>query len=139
MIRLKILLAVLAGTVLLGGCESRFAQDFQASLAQVGDKLSGTEVAPPEPTLYDQLTEQDVAKAAAAVQSALEKHPDQKPLSWRNKATGASGQVLPVRTRKTDTGVYCRDYQERLTVGGKSARYDNTACRNRAGRWVWTS
>jgi surface antigen len=105
-----------------------------ALLALAGCRTAGTFDGP---DLYARLSEQDVAIAAATLQSTLERHQENEPASWRNPATGSEGVIWPVDTWLTDTGYYCRRYRETLAVGGERFTYDNTACRNDAGRWVW--
>ncbi len=56
-------------------------------------------------------------------------------ISWSNPETGNSGTVTP-RREWTDTGGnYCREYQQTITVGGKTEQAHGTACRQPDGTW----
>ncbi len=56
-------------------------------------------------------------------------------ISWSNPETGNSGTVTP-RREGTDTGGnYCREYQQTITVGGKTEQAHGTACRQPDGTW----
>lgn len=56
-------------------------------------------------------------------------------ISWSNPESGNSGTVTP-RREGTDTGGnYCREYQQTITVGGKTEQAHGTACRQPDGSW----
>jgi surface antigen len=56
-------------------------------------------------------------------------------ISWSNPETGNSGTVTP-RREGTDTGGnYCREYQQTITVSGKTEQAYGTACRQPDGTW----
>lgn len=55
--------------------------------------------------------------------------------SWRNPDTGHYGTVQPLRTYQTPAGRYCREYQQTVTVGGRTQRAYGTACRQPDGSW----
>jgi len=48
---------------------------------------------------------------------------------------GASGSVTVVRDGNSTTGRYCREFQQEVTIGGKSESAYGTACRNSDGSW----
>jgi surface antigen len=87
--------------------------------------------------LYDRVDERDVALAAAAMQQTLESAPDDVTQGWVNEATGHRGSITPTRTYLGANGYFCRDYREELRVGDQVGRYDHSACRDDAERWVW--
>ena len=80
-----------------------------------------------------------LALAAAALQRTLETVPDGETRGWRNVQSGSEGRITPIRTYLSDGGYFCREYREELTVAGGEAAgaFDNRACRNDAGHWVW--
>lgn len=88
----------------------------------------------PEP-LYTKMTPDDVLTANKTVQNALEKALSGTRLSWKGSVSGHSGSVTPVNTFKSKSGLYCRIYEETLTIGKRSERYTDTACRDSDGRW----
>ena len=59
-----------------------------------------------------------------------------QPIEWRNPDTGHHGRVTPIREgNNRRTGAYCREYQQTVTVGGRSRDAYGTACRQRDGSW----
>jgi surface antigen len=89
-----------------------------------------------KPTRAD-LTDSDVTLAVATMEAALEHAGQGESRTWRNPETGHTGAVMPRRTYVSGAGSYCRDYQETLNANGRSATYQNTACRDADGMWHW--
>jgi surface antigen len=58
-----------------------------------------------------------------------------QPISWRNPDSGNSGTVTPTREGTAANGDYCREFQQSVTVGGKSEQAFGTACRQPDGSW----
>jgi surface antigen len=56
-------------------------------------------------------------------------------VSWNNPQTGNSGTVTPIRDGTTKSGAYCREYQQTITVAGKTEKAYGTACRGADGQW----
>jgi surface antigen len=57
-------------------------------------------------------------------------------IAWSNPDTGNHGYVTPVREgRDTATGAYCREYQQTVSVGGRTEQAYGTACRQPDGSW----
>ncbi|MDH3414108.1 MAG: RT0821/Lpp0805 family surface protein [Gammaproteobacteria bacterium] len=92
------------------------------------------QVQDPEP-LYTRMTPDDVLAANETVRNALENALSGMRLSWKSTTSGHSGSVTPVNTFKTKSGLYCRVYEEMLTIGKQTERYTDTACRDSKGRW----
>jgi surface antigen len=91
-----------------------------------------------EPALYGQLSDADVALAATAMQDGLETLPNDQAVRWRNPQSGHGGIITPRVTLISDTGSFCRRYDEQLSLAdGRTTTVENTACRDAAGRWVW--
>ena len=65
----------------------------------------------------------------------LENTPAGTTSEWENPDSGHSGSFTPVRTWKNDEGDYCREFQQSITVGGKTERAYGTACRQPDGTW----
>jgi surface antigen len=55
--------------------------------------------------------------------------------TWQNPQSGNAGTVTPTRTFQTDSGSLCREFQQTITVGGRTERAYGTACRQRDGSW----
>lgn len=82
-----------------------------------------------------QLDERDRLLMQQASQQALETSKSGTATTWTNPDTGHSGTVTPVRTYQTQTGQYCREYQQTITVGGRTEEAYGTACRQPDGTW----
>jgi len=112
----------------LGGCAA--GHDLMQSAQSQLDSLFAQ-----EQPLYLAMTEADVQLANAALDQALETHASGTEASWRNRTSGNSGRVTPLRSFKLGDGTYCRDYRETVTVGGDSEAWTDTACRERTAFW----
>ncbi len=56
-------------------------------------------------------------------------------ISWSNPETGHSGTVTPRREGTDASGNTCREYQQTITVAGKTEQAYGTACRQADGSW----
>ena len=57
-------------------------------------------------------------------------------IAWSNPDSGNSGTVTAVRDgTQRDTGAYCREFQQTVTVGGRTEEAYGTACRQPDGTW----
>ena len=54
---------------------------------------------------------------------------------WNNASTGNSGTVTPVRDGTSTSGLYCREFQQTITVSGTTETAYGTACREPDGTW----
>jgi surface antigen len=68
-------------------------------------------------------------------QQTLERAPTRQTSQWRNPDSGNYGTVTPVRTFQSTQGQYCREYQQTITVGGRTEEGYGTACRQPDGTW----
>lgn len=80
------------------------------------------------------LDERDRRLQAEAAQRALESAPSGRGVAWNNPDSGHYGTVTPTRTYQS-AGTYCREYQQTVTIDGKSERAHGTACRQADGSW----
>jgi len=67
-------------------------------------------------------------------QRAFETTPTGRTVSWKNPDSGHYGQVTPTKTIYQG-GTVCREYQQKITVGGKTVEGYGTACRQQDGSW----
>jgi len=67
--------------------------------------------------------------------TALEQNPVGQPSSWRNPDSGNYGTVTPVRTYQEASGLYCREYEQTVVVGGERQSAYGNACRQPDGSW----
>lgn len=56
-------------------------------------------------------------------------------ITWSNPATEHSGSITPVREGTTSSGLYCREFQQSVRIGGETERAYGTACRQPDGSW----
>jgi len=77
----------------------------------------------------------DMAYYQNTQQKALETAQAGQSLPWNNPQSGNSGVVIPQAPFKNETGQYCREFQNKITVGGKTESGYGTACRQPDGSW----
>lgn len=85
-----------------------------------------------------QLDERDRMLMARNTQTSLEKGKSGVPTRWVNPDTGNRGAIIPRRAIKVRRGkreTYCREFQQTITVGGKTERAFGRACRQPDGSW----
>jgi surface antigen len=68
-------------------------------------------------------------------QKALESNRSGRASTWRNPDSGHSGTITPTKTYDTAAGQPCREYQQTVTIGGKTESAYGTACRQNDGSW----
>lgn len=68
-------------------------------------------------------------------QRALETGQAGQALPWSNPQSGNSGSITPATPYKTESGQYCREFQNKITVGGQTQNAYGTACRQPDGSW----
>jgi len=66
---------------------------------------------------------------------ALEQNRSGQQSTWQNPDSGNYGTITPTRTIYNDVGQPCREYQQTITVGGRSQSGYGTACRDANGDW----
>lgn len=76
----------------------------------------------------------DAAYADRAESAALEYAPAGSATPWHNPDSGSYGTVTPVRTWET-AGGYCREFQHKAKIGGRTEEVYGTACRSPDGAW----
>ena len=81
------------------------------------------------------LDQRDKQMAYQAQQAALESTPTGNTGTWRNPDTGHYGSYTPTKTYETSSGQYCREYQEKVVIDGKTHSAYGTACRQPDGSW----
>ena len=81
------------------------------------------------------LTCRDQQKASTATQDTLETQKAGTTIAWNNPDSGNSGTVTPQNTYQQTDGAYCREFQQTITVGGKTEDGYGTACRQPDGSW----
>ena len=77
----------------------------------------------------------DRLAAANTAQQTFEYNKTGQAGTWRNPDNGHSGTITPTKTYQQADGAYCREYQQTVTVGGKTEQAYGTACRQPDGSW----
>jgi surface antigen len=77
----------------------------------------------------------DRAAAANTAQQTFENNKTGQPGTWNNPDNGHTGTITPTKTYQQADGAYCREYQQTVTVGGKTEQAYGTACRQPDGSW----
>lgn len=54
---------------------------------------------------------------------------------WSNPDSGNSGTITPTRDGVAAGGQYCREFQQTVTIGGRTQQTYGTACRESDGSW----
>ena len=83
----------------------------------------------------DDLDHRDREEAHRAAYHALENSRSGDAIAWKNPDSGHYGSVTPTRTYQRNSGEYCREYQQSITVGGQVHQGYGTACRQPDGTW----
>jgi len=81
------------------------------------------------------LDKADQAHANRTTQQSLESTPTGKPSRWVNPDSGHSGTVTPTRTFKSAGGQDCREFEQTVTIDGRTEVAYGTACRQPDGSW----
>ena len=80
------------------------------------------------------LDEVDRMRAHQAVTEATTA-PIGKKITWNNPESGNYGTVTPLRDGQADSGEYCREFQQTVTIGGREEEAYGYACRQPDGSW----
>lgn len=74
--------------------------------------------------------------AAQAAYERAQTAPIGQPITWDNPDNGHYGAVTPVREgTHNQTGEYCREFQQSVTIGGRPENAYGVACRQPDGAW----
>ncbi len=88
--------------------------------------------------LFQELDYPSLEAARDAVQIALEERPRGEAERWSVKGV-AQGAVVPIRTWKSQSGHWCREFEETLQLSdGRKQTTRAVRCRSSDGRWKLT-
>lgn len=73
---------------------------------------------------------------AGAFANTLETGRSGRTVAWTNPDSGATSSVTPIRTYRSASGQYCREYQTTGSIGGYDEDLYGTACRQPDGSWI---
>jgi surface antigen len=80
------------------------------------------------------LDKADQAAAGQAINTAYAA-PVGQTIRWNNPDSGNSGTITTTRDGYSQSGGYCREYQQTINVGGRQQTAYGTACQNQDGTW----
>lgn len=81
------------------------------------------------------LDKADKLYAERTANQAFEYNKTGEESSWSNPDSGNAGTVTPTQTTYADSGEPCREFQQTVTIGGKTEQAYGTACRQADGSW----
>ncbi len=81
------------------------------------------------------LDRMDQMHANRSYETAMESTPTGQTAAWSNPDSGHAGSYTPVKTYQSAAGNYCREFQQTITVGGRTETAYGTACRQPDGDW----
>lgn len=58
-----------------------------------------------------------------------------EPISWNNPQSGNSGEVVATKDGYSSSGKYCREYQQKVFIGGEEQTAYGRACQQPDGSW----
>ena len=117
-----------AGVFMISGCASTPLEQFAPNEVDIGS----------DSTLrsYAFLTEGDRAISWQVCQTALEKRKSGETENWQSTTTEMRGSVTPTHTWKTEAGIFCREFEERLGTSPNGMELTTaSACRGSDGLW----
>jgi len=79
----------------------------------------------------DAADRQYMSQANYQAQSA----PVGEPISWNNPNSGNAGEVVATKDGYSASGKYCREFQQKIYVGGQEETGVGTACQKPDGTW----
>ena len=124
-VRAKALLVpVLAGALLMG-CADAGNKETMGTLigAGIGNAIGRN---------MDKVDRMEMERAQY---QAFEYTPSGTSTKWYNPDTGNSGWVKPAPAYKDESGQYCREYQQKVTINGQEQQAYGRACRKPDGSW----
>lgn len=79
---------------------------------------------------------EDQRMLTVAIEQALEHTASGQTVEWRNPDSGAYGQVVPVRTYRSKSNHWCREYLASKVIDDMEQKTRAIACRAADGNWV---
>ena len=137
----RLLPLILASVIVLPACQGQGPKQSVGSKFGSGKgKLLGTAIgvlagAWMGGEIGKSLDAEDRAAMQRTSQRAMEKAKTGSRTKWSNPDSGNRGSITPTKTYKTASGQYCREYQQTVTVGGRTQEAYGTACRRPDGTW----
>jgi surface antigen len=77
----------------------------------------------------------DKSMSQRTAQTSLENNRTGQTSSWRNPDSGNAGTYTPTSTYRSSSGQDCREFEQTITVEGRTERAMGRACRQPNGTW----
>ncbi len=81
------------------------------------------------------LTKEDRVYLNKSLHHALEKTNTGHVTHWRDPISGNFGTITPTSIDKRHDGIFCRDYEETVTIKKHTTKYHHKACRESDNHW----
>ncbi len=143
----RLIVLVLTGTLVLGGCAMTKEEAGTATGAVAGGVLGSTigdgrgQIAATfVGMVLGALVGQEVGRSLDRMdewhaQHVLEYNRAGETTRWVNPDGDQEVAITPTKTYERSPGQYCREFQTEITVGGKREKAYGTACRQADGSW----
>ncbi|NOZ43133.1 MAG: hypothetical protein GXP02_08235 [Alphaproteobacteria bacterium] len=137
---------IIISSVALSSCTKEGAGTLLGAIG--GDGGTGSVIAVAAGTLAGAYIGQEIGKSLdradrqamqRQTQYSLESTPSGNVTVWQNPDSGNSGTITPQPAYTNKANQYCREYQQTVTVGGKTQTAYGTACRQPDGTWKITN
>lgn len=122
-----------------GGFVQRYALAAAIAFALVGGLagyLGGEYRAREELAAIAAREAEDQRILSATIEQALENSASGESVAWRNPDSGSYGEVVPVRTYRSKSNHWCREYFASRVTGTVEEKTRAIACRAGDGDWV---
>ena len=121
----------LTGAALGGLLGAQFGSGRGQLVATGAGVLLGTLMGSEIGRSMDEVDRMQAGQAATRAQTA----PLGETIAWNNPNSGNYGSYTPVRDGTSSSGLYCREFQQTVTIGGQTEQAYGTACRQPDGSW----
>ncbi len=102
----------------------------QLAMTSLGSSLGGVLGAELGLAIHEaELTAEDEARDRAT------NGPTGEPVLWKDPDSGASGSVTPLRDVTSSAGERCREFEQKMTVAGRTETTRGVACLGEDGVW----
>lgn len=124
------------GTILGGGAGALLGSQVGSGKGQmVGVAVGALLGAGLGNTVGKSLDTADQAAMSQTMNQGMESAPSGQTVAWKNPDSGHAGTYTPQPAYQTNTGQYCREFQQTIVIGGKEEKAFGTACRQPDGSW----
>jgi len=129
--------AAIVSALIVSGCSYRLA-----SMTATDDTVATGSIAPAAQAIRTSgqapPAETDLAYARAAASAVVAHAGKDTSVPWQNPQTGAGGNIMPLDTSYSASGLPCRDFLASYVHGAAQDWLRGAACRTASGNWEVT-